>query len=226
MSKIIRFQFSKGPEVRFLSHLDLVRTMERAIRRANLPIAYSEGFTPRPVMSYGFALPVGVLSIAEYGDYRFVENLDPQEFMACYNKYLPPGFRVLNAETLPEGAPALMSEINAAAWEVTVPSRSVEEVESRVKWLSGVDSFMVERKTKKGTRSLDIRPLLYDLPKISATPQGTVIHCLTGLGNEGNLRLEELGMLLDFNYLQATITRIGQFKKIENQYCSPLGNRG
>ncbi|HHY14975.1 MAG TPA: DUF2344 domain-containing protein, partial [Firmicutes bacterium] len=67
----IRFRFSVGGEVRFLSHLDLLRTMERALRRSGLPIAYSEGYSPRPKMSFGFALPVGVLSTAEYGDFDF-----------------------------------------------------------------------------------------------------------------------------------------------------------
>jgi radical SAM-linked protein len=175
-------------------------------------------------MSYGFALPVGVSSVAEYGDFRFAEDMEASQFMDCYNKHLPKGFQVLAAEELQEGAASLMSEINAASWEIVLPGKSAEDVEQRWGWLQSVDSFVVERETKKGTRSVNIRPLLLEVAKISPSPQGTVIHCFTAVGNEGNLRIEELGQLLDFSHLGASITRTGQFNKVGNHYRPPLGN--
>lgn len=228
MSNVIRFQFSKGAEVQFLSHLDLVRTMERAIRRAGLPIAYSEGFTPRPIMSYGYALPVGILSGAEYGDFTFAVDLDPGEFVTLYNQHLPKGLEVLRAERRPEKTPTLMGEINAASWGVSLPkvSGSVEQVRARWQWLQDVDSFVVKRKTKKGSRELDVRPFLFAVSEIASTSTDIVFECLCGLGNEANLRMEELGELLGFDHLEATITRTGQFKKVGNRYIPPLGNRG
>lgn len=228
MSNVIRFQFSRGSEVRFLSHLDLVRTMERAIRRAGLPMAYSEGFTPRPIMSYGYALPVGILSEAEYGDFTFAVDLDPEEFVRCYNQHLPKGLEVLWAERLPEKTPTLMGEINAASWRLFLPQTSggPEQIKARWEWLQGVDSFVVKRDTKKGSREIDIRPFLFDVYEIAPSSIGTVFDCLCGLGNEANLRMEELGDLLGFDHLEATITRTGQFKKVGNHYFPPLGNRG
>ncbi len=222
----IRFQFTKGSEVRFLSHLDVLRAFERAVRRAGLPMAYSEGFSPRPIVSYSFPLPVGALSEAEYADYRLVEDWDPAFFLEHFNRYLPPGFQVVQAERLPEGSPALMSEINAALWKVTLPGVSPEDVEGRWQSLKAQDSFVVERQTKRGNRQVNLRPLLFGLPRIAQLEGAVEVHCLAAVGSEGNLRLEELGLLLGFNPAEAVITRLGQFKKVGSVYQAPLGNRG
>jgi radical SAM-linked protein len=226
LRNVLRFQFSKGPEVRFLSHLDVVRTMERALRRAHLPIAYSEGFSPRPIMSYGYALPVGILSEAEYGDFVFARKIDPDEFVVRYNQHLPQGFRVLRAERVADRTPALMRAINAASWSVLLRGQGTEEISKRLEWLQGVDSFVVKRETNKGSREIDVRPLLYAVVGVQTVDTGTVIQCYSGLGNEANLRMNELGELLGFDHLSAVITRTGQFKKVGDHYYSPLGNRG
>jgi radical SAM-linked protein len=226
VSKTMRFQFRKGPEVRFLSHLDLVRAMERAVRRAGLPMAYSEGFSPRPIMSYSFALPVGVLSEAEYADFRLTEELEPAEFMELFNRHLPPGFRVLQAAHLPQGAPSLMSGINAALWKLHLPVAAREEIQERWRRLQAEDSFVVERQTKKGTRQVDLLPLVYGLPAVLETGDAVEVHCLAALGSEANLRVEELALLLGFNPAEALVTRMGQFKKEGSHYRPPLGNRG
>lgn len=226
MSNAIRFQFSKGPEVMFLSHLDVLRAMERALRRAKLPMAFTEGFSPRPIMSFSFALPVGVLSEAEYADFRFAEEMDPADFMERFTYHLPSGFQVIAAEQLAEGSPSLMNEINAALWKVALPHTSRKEIEERLRGLEARDSFVVERQTKKGNRSVDLLPLLFGVSKIEESGNGVDVHCLAGVGNEGNLRVEELGLLLGFSPAEAVITRIGQFKKAGSQYWTPLGNRG
>ncbi len=226
MSKTIRFRFRKGPEVRFLSHLDLLRTMERAIRRAGLPIAYSEGFNPRPKMSFGFALAVGILSEGEYGDYEFVEAMDPVEFQELYNGNLPQGLEVLAARSLPTGTPTLMRLINAGAYDVVIPNKSRGEILQRWEWLQSQDTFMVERETKKGTRQLNIRPFLFDLTSVQEIEQGVAVSCLCALGNEANLRMEELGRLLEFDHLDALITRTGQLIRHGSEYYPPWGIEG
>lgn len=228
MNNVIRFQFKKGPEVRFLSHLDLVRTMERAVRRANLPIAYSEGFTPRPIMSYSYALPVGVLSEAEYGDFTFAVDLEPEYFVEHFNKFLPAGFEVMQAERLPEGIPTLQAAIGAASWKVALPKGSASPQAIKERWenLLALDSFVVKRETKKGIREVDVRSFLFAVYEIAPSNTGTIFDCLCGLGNEANLRMEELGELLGFAHLEAEITRTGQFIKTGDRYFPPLGNRG
>lgn len=223
---ILRFKFTKGPEVQFLSHLDQVRAMERALRRAKLPIAYSEGFTPRPIMSYSFALPVGALSVAEYGDYEFTETLAPGEFQTRFNQHLPPGFRVLVAEQLSPGRFALMREVQAAAWQVVLPGRTVQEVVERWQWLMERPTFLVERENKKGRSQVDVRPFLFEVSECKEEGEGVSFRCLSALGQEANLRLTELAELLGFDLLEATITRMGQYTKAGEHFSSPLGKEG
>ncbi|MFY9494441.1 MAG: TIGR03936 family radical SAM-associated protein [Limnochordia bacterium] len=222
MGSIIRFRFSVGSEVRFLSHLDLLRTLERALRRTGLPIAHTEGFNPRPKMSFGFALPVGVMSWAEYGDFEFNEKVSPHAFETLYNEHLPQGFRVLAAETLPEGTPALMSVINAARYQISIPGGSAAEVKERVDWLKQVDTFVIERQTKKGVRKVNLRPLLLEVGPISPVGGGVEITTLSSLGKQGNLRIDELGQLLDFPYRDAVITRTAQLIMDGEEFREPM----
>lgn len=226
MSKSIRIQFTKGSEVRFLSHLDLTRAIERAARRARLPLALSEGFSPRPLIGYGFALPVGVASKAEYADIRLMEEWDPMNFLEHFNRFLPPGVQILAADYLPDGSPALMAEVNSALWKVEIPRASKEDLEEKWQRFRGADSFEVERQTKQGTRLVDIRPLVFGLPRLEQVDQGVEVHCLAAVGNQGNLKMEELGFVLGFNPLEAIVTRVGQYKKEGSYYHPPLGNRG
>lgn len=224
LNKTIRFRFRKGNEIRFLSHLDLIRTLERAIRRANLPIAYSEGFNPRPKMSFGFALAVGVLSEGEYGDYEFVEDLDPEEFVSRYNRVLPPGLQVFEAETLPPRTATLMSVINAATYQLIIPDQTSAEIVDRWSYLQKQDSFVVERQAKKGLRKVDVLPFLINVTAVEDLEAAVSAHCLCSLGNAANLRMDELGALLGFNHLDATITRTAQLIRDGQRYYPPLRN--
>lgn len=226
MNIVIRFRFTKGSEVRFLSHLDQLRTMERALRRAKIPMAYSEGFTPRPIMSFSFPLSVGVLSEAEYGDFELKEALTAEEFRSLYNSHLPPGFRILEAQEFQTKPPALMSQINAASWKITVPNQKAEQVLKRWDWLQGQASFFVERQTRKGPRKIDLLPLLFSMWDVEEDKLVTTFHCSSSLGETGNLRIEELARLLEFDSLTATIRRTGQFIKTGSKYLKPLEKRG
>ena len=96
----IKITYTKGEEVRFISHLDLMRTVSRAIRRADLPIAYSQGFNPRMKMSFGQALKVGKSSNAEEAKLTFEQQIAPEEVADRLNQVLPAGVRILAARRL------------------------------------------------------------------------------------------------------------------------------
>lgn len=113
-----RIEFTKGDEVRFLSHLDVMKAFERAIRRAGMPIAFSEGFNPHPKMNFASALAVGVTSEAEFMDIELKENLPSAEVVKMLAKALPHGLDVKTGREVPTGAPALMSEVNRAVYQV------------------------------------------------------------------------------------------------------------
>lgn len=103
----VRFRFTKRNKVRFISHRDVARAFDRAIRVRRLPVAFTEGFSPRPKMSFGLALPVGAESDAEYLDMAFAGSVEPGEVGESLSAALPVGMEITGAETLVEHAPAL-----------------------------------------------------------------------------------------------------------------------
>lgn len=226
MAKGIRFQFCKGAEVRFLSHLDLLRTMERALRRAQLPIAFSGGFSPKAKMGFASALPVGILSRAEYADFWFQEVLDPREFVVRYNAHLPGGLRVVKAAPLDPNTPALMAVIRAAEYELVVAEVKRDELAERLRRLMALDTFLLERRTKKGLQKINVRPLLWEILELGSTPGGSRLLCRCAAGQKGNLRMEELGAMLGFDHRGAKITRTALLLKDGKIFRQPLEKRG
>jgi len=110
----IRIRFSKLGRVRWTSHRDVARMWERALRRARLPMAYTEGFSPRPKLSFGLALPTGCESNAEYLDVALSEPVAPEEVTATFSSLLPDGVDVLAAQVLASGAGSLQEEVTRA----------------------------------------------------------------------------------------------------------------
>ncbi len=95
--KRIRIKYTKGEEVKYISHRDLMRVFQRAIRRANLPILYSQGFNPHMKISWGQALKVGKSSEGEYAELQMEENVKPREVKDKLNQVLPKGIEILEA---------------------------------------------------------------------------------------------------------------------------------
>lgn len=93
----IRIKFSKGPEVKFISHLDVMRTFERAIRRAGIPVAFSEGFNPHMKISWGPPLSLGIESTCEMADMYIEGWTKPNKLIEALNASLPAGIKVLEA---------------------------------------------------------------------------------------------------------------------------------
>ena len=100
----VRVKFFRGEEVKFISHLDLMKMYERALRRSGVPIAYSQGFNPHPQMVFGLPLSVGVTSESEYADFELEGNMDPGEFMQRLNGSLPEGIRIVDAAVKKAGS--------------------------------------------------------------------------------------------------------------------------
>lgn len=96
----IKIKFTKGEEVKFISHRDLMRTFQRAIRRAGLPIAYSQGFNPHMKISWGNALKVGAVSLGEYAELQIDGWIRPHEAMAKLNAFFPKGLEILEANVV------------------------------------------------------------------------------------------------------------------------------
>jgi len=113
-----RVRFTKYGRLRFLGHLDLMRLWMRGLRRAGIPLVYSQGFNPKPKVSFGPALPVGLFSEGEYFDFETYRRLDPDEAVAAIDAALPRGIRVLAAREIRRGTPALSEIVSAARYRV------------------------------------------------------------------------------------------------------------
>src|SRR5262249_16235967 len=118
----IRLRYAKRGPMRFTSHRDFARAFERALLRANVPIAYSQAFTPHPKVSYASAAPTGVASEAEYLEIALRERVHPQDLRVALDAALSPGLDVLDAVEAPlTGGGSLADRIDASAWRVELP---------------------------------------------------------------------------------------------------------
>jgi radical SAM-linked protein len=182
----LRIRYAKGEPLKYTSHLDLTRTWERVFRRAQLPLAYSQGFNPRPRFQIAAALPVGVTGRAELLDLWLAEPQAPEEALACLQPALPPGLEVLDVAEVDLRAPALQSQMRAADYRALVRSQEpLEAVRSRVQTLLAAPALPRQRHHKGKQQTYDLRPLVQEVRveagqagehvlflRLQASPQG------------------------------------------------------
>lgn len=190
----LRMAYAKMDDAKYIAHLDLMRVFERALRRAEIPVAYTEGFNPRPKISFGFALAVGVEGEAEYVDVEIRGEPDIEEVLGGLQKQLPPGIRLLRGQLLTAGAKPLMAVLNRAAYRLRLPlTEPVQQERLREAvdhWL-GREQVMYSRFTKKGPADKDIRPWVKSLA--GEIRDGEIIFDMEiELGNAGSVRPEEV----------------------------------
>jgi radical SAM-linked protein len=226
---LLCLQYSKGEEARFLSHLDLMRAMERALRRARLPLAFSEGYNPHPRISYASALAVGVTSEGEYLDLELAKDLPAQEVMARLNLVLPPGLKVLAAVPVRNRKKSLMALINLARYQVVISSFQVmkqEDVEEVMTQVLSCSTYVVTRQGKRGVRQVDIRPGLFHLQGRLVNHK-LILQMDVQTGSSGNVRPEEVVEMIKETIpfsgeeiLQ--IHRVGLYIRRKEKIYSPL----
>lgn len=157
----LRLRYAKRQRLRFSSHRDFQRALERALRRAQVPMAYSAGFTPHPKISYAGAASTGAASEAEYVEIAVVRRCDPDRVRAALDAALPPGLDLVEVVEVPlTGATALADLLEASEWEVVLPGAERGEVAAATARLLACEHAEVERTTKAGRRLVDVRPAL------------------------------------------------------------------
>ena len=198
MSKIIRAKYKKEDDMIFISHLDLQRLLQRAFRRAEINLSYSQGFNPHPKMSYGNALALGVESQGEYVDIEIEDDITVEEFLKRINEELPKGVEFIKAKEISSSTPTLSSEIvyGEYLFNIDLPNPlSKELVKSKVLEFVKKDSIMITKKNKKGKLvENDIRP--FDL--VSLDDERATFETIIATGSKGNLNINILiPMLLE-----------------------------
>ncbi|MBB1246900.1 DUF2344 domain-containing protein [Streptomyces durbertensis] len=166
----VRLRYTKRGRLRFTSHRDFQRAFERALRRAEVPMAYSAGFTPHPKVSYANAAPTGTASEAEYLEIALAERRDPALVRKLLDDSLPDGLDIVDA--VEAHASGFADRLTASCWELRLDGVERAEAEAAVKAFLAAESVEVERQTKKGMRTFDARGAVASLECVSEGPAG------------------------------------------------------
>lgn len=227
----LRTEITKGEEIRYISHLDYARVIERAIRRANLPVAYSEGFNPHMKISFASALAVGVTSDAEYLDIELNQAVVAAEVQERLAAQLPAGLRLKKAKYVDQKTPALMAVVNLSQYKVIVPLASDSNfamIEQAVAEFNQALEVLYTRESPKGKKEIDVKDYVEqdiaveqkdDLVTLSMTIKITP----TGSVKPGEV-LKALVENFDLNVVEAgaLIQRTGLFIANEKVLLSPI----
>jgi radical SAM-linked protein len=200
-------RFAKRDDLRWLSHLDLMRALQRAFKRAGIEPSYSRGFHPQPLFSFGPALAVGIESEAELFDFETAKVYDGDDLVRRLNAALPPGLRVLDAWPIAGGGDSLAAQLVVAeyrAWinearRALLPADFArldadlfgdpERQRLAIAAVLSRDEIIVVRRSKGIEKSIDIRPFVRS---IEWRPQTRAVHMTLGLGPQGQARPQEV----------------------------------
>ena len=185
--------FQKNKEISYTSHLDVQRTLQRAFRRADLPLAYSKGFNPHPKLSFATALATGYTSDGEWFEVELDRPIEPESFIDRVNPVLPDGMRVVEAFEADDGIDTLSKLIRAAHYELTVhfdAPVSGQQVSDAVRAIMGNDPVIVEKKTKSGIKPTDIRPDILEASVKEVSDSSAILDVVGTLTAAGGLRAE------------------------------------
>lgn len=225
---IIRVRFKKEGSAKYISHLDLIRAMQRSIRRADIPIGYTQGFNPHSKISYGHALSVGMSSDGEYLDMELVEEMNETEIAERLNRSLPKGISVTATGFVPDKSPSLASVINAAGYLITGRIQSQDtDYKNKVLDFFSSTSVLIERTNKRGKKKqVDIIPMILDVKRVQVEQDMLALEVMLAVGSKANLKPAHLIEAMERRtgvFLQETrIHRTGLFIKKGEKYFSPL----
>lgn len=224
---LIRAKYARYHNLRYISHLEIMDTFRKGIRRAGLPGSYSQGFNPTLNLSLSQPLPVGMAGGGEFLDIEITKSITGESFKARLNAFLPEGLKILEARYIPDqtGLKSLQALLNRAEYHITAKGKLKENSNELVKALMKKDEIIVVRKRRnKSNREYDIRPLIFNT-KVLADDK---ISFLVSTGSTGNVRPEEIIKALQ--KLESEIPdhsvidfyRSGLFVEIGDKIVSPL----
>lgn len=220
------FKYALEDRVKYISHLDLMRVMQRAARRGNVPIAFSQGFNPHPIMAFASALSVGVTSSAEYMDIELEQTVDTAELVNRFNSALPKGIRILEAVAVNGPLPSLMSLIDRADYEVFVDAEGIDFSQRLDEFLKQPE-VLVEKKGKKGISEINLMDMIIEISIHEQNKQILLLKLCSG--SRGNIKPEIV--VIEFlrflgidnpDSLPMDIHRTGLFAKRDDKWNTPL----
>jgi radical SAM-linked protein len=195
----LRIRFSRGDKLKFVSHLDIMRLWERAFRRAQIPLAYSEGFSPHPRLSLAAPLPIEVTSEAELMDVFVNRWVSPHWLTDLVRRQLPPGIEILGTHQIPLSIPSLQSQVRHVEYMVNVETeKQLEDIESAISILLSMEHLPWHHQRDTGRRSYDLRALINDLWCIDYHHPYCTIGMRLRCDSSGSGRPEQVASALGF----------------------------
>jgi radical SAM-linked protein len=197
----LRIRFSRGEEIKFISHLDIMRLWQRALHRAEIPLAYTEGFSPHPRLSLAAPLAVGVTSQAELMDVFCSKWVSPHFFSSAVSQQLPAGIEIQQVNSVAPTMPSLQSQVGYAEYEVELETERDEAgVKAALTSLLAAEQLAWHHERDTGTRNYDLRSLIDDL-WLSSWQQGSCtigmrLRCDSGVSG----RPEQVAAALGFSH--------------------------
>jgi radical SAM-linked protein len=177
----VRLRFVKLGKIRWTSHRDLARMWERALRRIDLPVAYTEGFSPRPRLSFGLALSTGHEGEAEYLDVELREAPDLTTLPAQLSEHLPVGIDVTAIAPLAAGSPSLQEDVTSCTWRIEVRDLEPADADELVEAALAADELVITRTRKGKEVTDDLRPAVLAVRTVGPTPAGTELEAELGV---------------------------------------------
>ncbi len=221
----VRVKFSKQGKIKYIGHLDMMRYFQKAISRAKLPVAYSQGFNPHQIMTFSNPLGLGMTSDAEYMDIELEEEVPSKEGVDRLNAVMVDDIMVLSFKYLPEGTKNAMSSTDKASYEIKFNDKLTVEIidcfkklpstvyfcDNKVHFEALIDNFMLQKecifikKTKKSTAEIDILPLIY---KFSYNNDNNAFYITCSANSANNIKPEVIiGKLLEFAGIDVELNR-------------------
>ena len=220
----VRIKYTKSEHLKFIGHLDVMRFFQKAVKRAGLDIAYSQGFSPHQLMSFAAPLALGVTSEGEYFDAEFNSLVSSDEFVRRFNEQMVDGMAVNDVVLLPDNAKNSMSIVAGSDYHVTILEKDddaswetrKEKLLEAVPHLLEKDTIEVLRKTKKNEKIEDIKPGIFKL-----SIDGDKIYMFLATGSEYNLKPESVVEAIcketgiEYNKFDYQVHRIETYMKNE-----------
>ena len=233
----IRIKFRKWGSMKFIGHLDMMRYFQKAIRRANIDICYSEGFSPHQIMSFAAPLGVGITSDGEYFDIEVNSSFSTAEALERLNATMVEGVEVTGYVRLPDNSKTAMAIVSAADYRLSVkegyssPLSAAEWADRIKEYFTDAKSFVIVKQTKKSEREVDLKPLVYAF-EVKEDELGPVFFLKVSTGSIDNIKpelvlaslYEKCGLSYDENAIQ--IHRLEVYAKNEQEKFVSLLDMG
>jgi radical SAM-linked protein len=191
----LRLTFSRGEAVKYITHLDLMRTWERALRRAGVPVSYSEGFSPHAQIAIAAPLPVGTTSDAELMDVFLDERMTPRAFTDAVTPQLPAGLGLVRVREAAMSLPSLQADARSARYEVDVPRAALDDAAAAARAFLAESTVPWEHKREDGVRTYDIRSLVHEI-EAAPVDGGVRLTMLLRNDNSGSGRPDQVVLAL------------------------------